>query len=149
MQHWLVAVRLQLLRHYPVPWGRWGLCRPKQSVDSTRKIQPLNLQNPFQINRRFDLVMTLEVAEHLPDTAAANFVESLTQLGPVILFSAAVPFQGGTGHVNEKWPDYWANLFSKHAYVPIDCIREKVWNNPDVQIWGSSWNRVGEFQGRT
>ena len=54
------------------------------------------------------------------------------KLSSVVLFSAAIPYQGGTHHVNEQWPDYWAELFARHGYVAIDCIREKVWNNQDV-----------------
>lgn len=72
-----------------------------------------DLTEPIQLNRQFDLVVSLEVAEHLPDTCAEIFVDSLTKLGPVILFSAAIPHQGGTRHVNEQWPEYWARYFKR------------------------------------
>jgi SAM-dependent methyltransferase len=96
---------------------------------------PLDLQRPFGLNRRFDLVVSLEVAEHLPMESAEGFVGSLVKLGPVILFSAAIPFQGGTGHLNEQWPDYWAALFRCHRFVPVDCLRKRIWQNDDVQAW--------------
>jgi hypothetical protein len=51
----------------------------------------------------------------------------------VVLFSAAIPFQGGTHHLNEQWPDYWAALFKNHDYVPIDCIRRGIWGNQQVE----------------
>lgn len=94
-----------------------------------------DLQKPFRIDRRFDLVVSLEVGEHLPSECARTYVESLVALGPVVLFSAAIPFQGGTGHVNERWPEYWAGLFEEQGYVVIDCIRRKVWRNPRVASW--------------
>jgi hypothetical protein len=97
--------------------------------------QAFDLTKSFLIGRRFDLVMTLEVAEHLPKEAASSFVHSLTELGPVVLFSAAIPFQGGTGHINEQWPEYWATLFGERGYVAVDCIRHKVWNDPNIQVW--------------
>jgi SAM-dependent methyltransferase len=94
-----------------------------------------DLSSQFSISRCFDLAMSLEVAEHLPEHSARLFIKSLTRLAPVIVFSAAVPNQGGTGHINEQWQDYWANLFAEHNYIPIDCIRPQIWNNPEVEWW--------------
>jgi len=94
-----------------------------------------DLTERLEINRQFDLVVSLEVAEHLPSESAELFVDSLTRLGPVILFSAAVPFQGGTHHVNEQWPDYWVRLFGARGYLVIDPIRRRIWRNTDVDFW--------------
>jgi hypothetical protein len=91
-----------------------------------------DLEKPLRLARRFDLVMSLEVAEHLPEACAETFVASLTSLGDVVLFSAAIPGQGGTHHVNEQWPEYWTELFGKHGFVVIDCIRHRVWDNTAV-----------------
>lgn len=96
-----------------------------------------DLRKPLRLDRRFDLVVSLEVAEHLPAECAQAFVESLSLLGPAILFSAAIPLQGGTGHENEQWPDYWADLFSAHDFVAVDCLRPRVWKNEAVQWWYS------------
>lgn len=101
-------------------------------VISKQKFISFDLRKPLQINRQFDLVLSLEVAEHLPTESAEIFVNSLTNLGSVILFSAAIPFQGGVNHVNEQWPDYWAKLFQKKGYMVVDCIRKKVWHNKNV-----------------
>ena len=78
--------------------------------------------------------MTLEVAEHLSPARADSFVEDLTKLSDVILFSAAIPAQGGTNHVNEQWQSYWAQKFSRLGYVAIDCIRPKVWEDTALDI---------------
>ena len=96
---------------------------------------PADLAKPFTLDRTFDLAVSLEVAEHLPAGAASSFVASLTRLAPVVLFSAAIPFQGGNHHVNEQWPDSWAALFRQHNYVPVDCIRKHVWQNSAVEWW--------------
>jgi SAM-dependent methyltransferase len=102
---------------------------------SAERFMGCNLTEPLHIDRQFDLVVSLEVAEHLPSESAGTFVDSLTRLGPAILFSAAVPFQGGTHHVNEQWPDYWVRHFRAPSYVPIDLIRKRVWQNADVDFW--------------
>ncbi len=96
-----------------------------------------NLEEPLRLDRRFDLVVCLEVVEHLPAACASDVVNTLVGLGPAVLFSAAIPYQGGTSHVNEQWPEYWAAKFQKHDYIPVDCIRRRVWTNPAVAPWYS------------
>jgi SAM-dependent methyltransferase len=94
-----------------------------------------DLTQPLRLERRFDLVVSLEVAEHLPPECAEGFVDNLIALGPAVLFSAAIPLQGGTGHLNERWPDYWAGLFERRGYLTVDCLRRKVWKNRNVASW--------------
>jgi SAM-dependent methyltransferase len=97
--------------------------------------QAADLTKPFEFSTEFDLAISLEVAEHLPAEYAGVFVGCLTKLAPVVLFSAAIPFQGGENHVNEQWPDGWVDLFEKHGYVALDCIRRLVWANEAVEWW--------------
>jgi len=94
-----------------------------------------DLTKPFGLNRRFDLVVSLEVAEHLPEEAADVFVQTLVSLGDTILFSAAVPGQGGQNHLNEQWPAYWQAKFARHGYAFHDVIRKKIWDNERVDAW--------------
>jgi SAM-dependent methyltransferase len=83
----------------------------------------------------YDLAVSLEVAEHLPAAAAEGFVQALTSLAPAVLFAAAVPFQDGTGHLNEQWPEYWAGLFAEQGYDTFDCLRDEFWTHRDVSPW--------------
>lgn len=99
------------------------------------KFKTQDLEKPWRLDRTFDLVMSLEVAEHLAPEAAQEVVKTLTCLGPVILFSAAVPGQGGIHHVNEQWPEYWAELFAAHGYLPVDALRPQLWSRDDVEWW--------------
>jgi hypothetical protein len=94
-----------------------------------------DLSRPLELDRRFDLVVCLEVAEHLAPEKGVELIAALTGLGPLVLFSAAIPHQGGMNHLNEQWPDHWAEIFGRHGYVAIDCLRRKVWRNPDVAWW--------------
>lgn len=86
-------------------------------------------------DRRFDLACSLEVAEHLPADAAESFVAALVRAAPVILFSAAVPGQGGTDHVNEQWQSYWSAQFATHGYVCLDFVRPAVFYDERVEWW--------------
>jgi SAM-dependent methyltransferase len=94
-----------------------------------------DLRRPPEIGRRFDLACCLEVAEHLPADCAHGLVRLLTRAAPVVVFSAAVPNQGGVDHVNERPQSYWAGLFAAEGYVAIDPIRPVVRADPRVQWW--------------
>jgi SAM-dependent methyltransferase len=94
-----------------------------------------DLREPLHVTEKYDLAVSLEVAEHLPPQCAASLIDSLVGLAPVILFSAAIPGQGGVQHLNEQWPDYWVELFRARGYLAIDCIRPRIWSNPAVDWW--------------
>lgn len=108
--------------------------RDKLEIPGERFVA-FDLTRPFAVDRRFDMAMSLEVAEHLPPANAGGFVASLVRLAPIVLFSAAVPQQGGMNHVNEQWPEYWAKLFAQHDYLPIDCLRRSLWSRSEVEWW--------------
>ena len=94
-----------------------------------------DLEKPLRVDQRADLTISFEVAEHLSPASATGFVESLTSMSDVVAFSAAIPFQGGHHHLNEQWPEYWANLFEKQGYVTIDCLRLRLWDESKVHYW--------------
>jgi 2-polyprenyl-3-methyl-5-hydroxy-6-metoxy-1,4-benzoquinol methylase len=91
--------------------------------------KPFDLTKPIEFNKKFDLVVSLEVAEHLPPDFSEIFVITLASLGQVIMFSAAIPYQVGVNHLNEQWPDFWAALFREKGFVPIDYIGKKLWRD--------------------
>lgn len=108
--------------------------RDQLAIDQQR-FQPVDLSGGFDLGRTFDLAVSLEVAEHLPPTSADRFVASLVRHASSILFSAAIPLQGGTGHVNEQWPSYWVERFARHGYQPFDVLRPYLWQSKDVEWW--------------
>ena len=83
----------------------------------------------------FDLAICVEVAEHLPFERALPLVADLTSSADAVLFSAAVPFQYGTHHVNEQWPEFWSILFRSHDFACFDCLRSELWAADGVDWW--------------
>ncbi len=69
-----------------------------------------------QLSVSADLVYSFEVAEHVPVALADNFVDFVASLGPLVIFAAAQPNQGGIGHINEQPIDYWIKKFEKKGY---------------------------------
>ncbi|MEO5328365.1 MAG: class I SAM-dependent methyltransferase [Magnetococcus sp. THC-1_WYH] len=95
----------------------------------------VDLTQSVDLGRRFDLAMSVEVAEHLPQHAASTFVESLTCHADLVLFSAATPGQGGEQHINEQSYEYWRDIFIKYDYVMLNWCRDEIKNNREVQPW--------------
>jgi hypothetical protein len=96
---------------------------------------PTNLNNSIGINETFDVALSLEVAEHLHPERAETFIAELCSLAPIIVFSAAIPFQGGWSHINEQWQDYWVDLFKKRSFFAFDAIRPQILDNKNVKSW--------------
>lgn len=113
--------------------GAW--LDPKLARIPAERLRTLDLEKPFDLGRRFGLAISIEVAEHLSPEAAGAFVRSLVRHSDVVLFSGAIPFQGGDHHVNEQFPDYWGRFFGDHGYVPVDCIRPAIWNQTGILVW--------------
>lgn len=94
-----------------------------------------DLKEPLILQKRYDLAMSMEVAEHIPTEASELFVQNLINASDVVLFSAAIPGQEGTYHINEQNPEFWASIFKKKGYVTIDCIRKDIWNDSAINYW--------------
>lgn len=93
-----------------------------------------DLEQKLKLDNKYDLVCNLEVAEHLSSDKAELHVQNLINAGHIIVFSAAIPNQGGQNHINEQWPTYWIKLFKKHDYKPHDILRPIFWNTK-LQRW--------------
>jgi SAM-dependent methyltransferase len=95
----------------------------------------LDLAAPIDLHRQFDLVQSLEVAEHLPAAKADQFVDTLTAHGPCVLFSAAVPGQGGENHLNEQPAEYWRAIFRARGYAAVDYLRPRIFRDKRIARW--------------
>ncbi|MGB3586772.1 MAG: methyltransferase domain-containing protein [Tunicatimonas sp.] len=113
--------------------GHW--VEDEKIVIPLAKFKKVNLEDELTLDRRFDLAISLEVAEHINEQYAERFVENLTKLAPVVMFSAAIPLQEGKYHVNEQWPDYWKAIFEEKGYLLVDLIRPQVWNDERIEMW--------------
>ena len=94
-----------------------------------------DVSRPLSLGRHFDLVQSLEVAEHLPETCAEIFVDNLTRHSSVVLFSAAIPGQGGEHHVNEQPWEYWRAKFAARGFQLYDFLRPRICNDATIYFW--------------
>jgi len=109
--------------------------KAKDLVVEKPHFRGMDISQPFNLDKKFDLVISLEVGEHIAHEKAAVFVENICRHGDFILFSAAIPGQGGTFHVNEQFPEYWAGLFEINGFVCVDFMRPLIWENQQIEYW--------------
>ena len=94
-----------------------------------------HFEEPIVLGETFDLALCLEVAEHVSPGRARGLVSDLTRLAPNVLFSAAIPGQGGHLHLNEQWQSYWAGLFAEEGFGARDIVRPQVRWRRGVEFW--------------
>lgn len=110
-------------------------------VDRSRlKIPPecfraVDLSKPIRLPKKYDLAISLEVAEHISEKNSTVFIENITNASDNILFSAAVPGQGGENHLNEQWQSYWVKKFEGKGYYADESIRDAFWNEKRIIFW--------------
>jgi SAM-dependent methyltransferase len=104
-------------------------------VDMGSEFIETDLNEKLPQLKRFDLAMCLEVAEHLEENRAKTFVEDLTKLSNIVLFSAAIPGQEGTKHINEQYLNYWVEKFKEHNFKCYDVVRPLIWDVQSVAWW--------------
>jgi SAM-dependent methyltransferase len=113
--------------------GPWN--NPANLLSKQIQFNTVNLETQFVSLGKFDLCISVEVAEHLSRDRADEFVRSLCAASDVVLFSAAIRFQGGVNHINEQWQSYWAQLFDAAGYDCHDLFRARFWNDNRVESW--------------
>jgi hypothetical protein len=113
--------------------GPWAMQHPARFTEAA--FFPVDLNDEIAVTDRFDLVISVEVAEHLDPERGPGFVRDLCRAGDVVLFGAALPRQPGDGHVNCRPHAYWIDLFRQQGYACLDLFRPRVWHDPAVEPW--------------
>jgi len=117
--------------------GIEGTWLPVEEFIASGKLDKCNFTESLSNyqKQKKDLCLSMEVAEHLPESYAEEFVKNLVEFSDVVLFSAAVVGQGGRHHVNEQPLSYWADLFSHFGYYALDSIRPEIWGDKNIPFW--------------
>jgi SAM-dependent methyltransferase len=115
--------------------GKWADKKLLSKFLQPSEFLEQDLSEDINVERQFDLAMCIEVGEHLSKEDAEKLVKNLTRLSKVIIFSAAIPDQGGQNHINEQWTEYWQQIFKKYDYRFLDVLRPLLWDEEAIQWW--------------
>lgn len=133
--HWIEAARAlgvhelwnaDVESHEAVRWD----------AEALRPLPVRDVNGDARIIDRWPLALCLETAEHLTPTAGDHLVAELCRVADEIIWSAAIPGQGGDGHINEQWPDYWYERFEDNGFGLYDPgWRSDLWHRAEVEPW--------------
>ena len=115
--------------------GQWI---EKHLYEANGELFKMNFENDnlvFDKVKKIDLIICLEVFEHLSNKKCLELIDIFSQNSDLILFSAAIPNQGGTNHINEKKLSYWVKLFNEKGFNLVDNIRNKIWEDNQIKFW--------------
>ena len=117
-------------------FGVDGVAIPTEQLQiSSSLFRQQDLTRPWNLGRRFEAALCLEVAEHLDEKNAAVLIDTLTAHSDCVVFSAACPRQPGQHHVNCQWPAYWQKMFNERGYVCTDEVRWQIWDDERIEPW--------------
>jgi len=102
-------------------------------------IRRVDFREPLPSIGRFDLALSLDAVDCLPDVAVQPFIAALTEVSDVVVFSAPVPGQSFHPTSNERWASYWVALFAEKQFRCFDVLRERLWYDQRVH-WCYSQN---------
>lgn len=127
-------------------WARDGvLLIPDADFSEFDFMQAPTPFSPEGLLDRYDLVTTFEVVEHLPHNRAADLADFFVAKADAVVIGGAIPGQGGSHHINEQWPSYWAHLMSERGYIACDFIRPALWDDENILPWYKQ-NSIGYFK---
>ena len=116
-----------ILKGYDGNWVDTKKLKSKQ-ID----FSAVDLEQDISVLGKYDLAISLEVAEHLTQERAKTFIKNICSVSDVVMFGAAIPYQGGANHINEQWQSYWIDLFEDEGYLCHDIFRKQIWDNAAV-----------------
>jgi SAM-dependent methyltransferase len=113
--------------------GEWN--NQAAMIDDGIRFRAIDLNRAFALERRVELAISVEVAEHLEPSSSSTFVESLTKSADAVVFGAAYLRQNGPTHINERRHSWWGQLFRNNGYVPFDLFRPSLWGDEQIPFW--------------
>lgn len=99
----------------------------------------LTNQSLFDINDSGDVVMCLEVAEHIVPDDSQEVVDKLFDIlekDGVLIFTAARLGQGGTDHINCRPKEYWEHKFKEKGLIRSNTLEHELiqWVSQDIHM---------------
>jgi SAM-dependent methyltransferase len=101
-------------------------------------VRKFDLESAENFSEHADIVVSTEVAEHLPAQFADHFIDLLANIARVVILTAATPGQGGTDHVNEQPNGYWIEKFRQRAFRFEERLTHR-WRNEWVEKQVTTW----------
>lgn len=94
-------------------------------VDKSQVVRH-DLREPFRAGRKWDVALSIEVAEHIDKASAGTYVRTLATSSDTVVLTAARPGQGGRAHVNLQPPEWWQERFRQEHFEYDERLTERL-----------------------
>ena len=93
-----------------------GIDSDEQAL-SKAKVPTIRLDITNGLNpKKYDLALCLEVLEHIEEAKSDKVISNICKGADTVVFSAALPGQGGDGHINCQQKAHWIEKFKANGY---------------------------------
>lgn len=111
--------------------------------DELRKylnVQSLTEPLPESFPKKFDLVVTIEVLEHMQPDDGALAIKRLCSYSDTVLFSSTPYDFDNKTHVNVQQAEYWAKQFANNSY-----FRNLIQPTDFITPWAMLFHKMDDF----
>ncbi|MHB0989215.1 MAG: class I SAM-dependent methyltransferase [Bellilinea sp.] len=96
-----------------------------------------SITDPF--SQKYDLIVTIEVVEHMPAVMGKKAIENMCAHADRILFSSTPVDYRETTHYNVQPPEYWAREFARHGF-----FRDVDFDASFITSWAVCFKKVDQ-----
>lgn len=117
MGYLVAALRDRGVEAYGLDISEYAISMVREDIKPYCKVGTLTEKIPMEFPEHFDLVVTIEVLEHLYAEDGQKAIANLCTLSDTVLFSSTPDDFEERTHVNVQQREYWARLFFQQGFV--------------------------------
>lgn len=117
MGHLVAALRDLGVEAYGVDISKYAISKVREDIRPFCKVGSLTEPLPAGLPDRYDLVVTVEVLEHLYEDEGRQAIRNLCQLTDKVLFTSTPDDFTEPTHVNVQQREYWCRAFFENGFM--------------------------------
>ncbi len=117
MGHLVAALRDLGVEAYGVDISKYAISKVREDIRPFCKVGSLTEPLPAGLPDRYDLVVTVEVLEHLYEDEGRQAIRNICKLTDEVLFTSTPDDFTEPTHVNVQQREYWCRVFFENGFV--------------------------------
>ena len=135
---YLVAALRDLgVEAYGIDISEYAISRVREDIRPFCVMGSLTDPLPAVLPQKYDLVVTIEVLEHLTAEDGRAAIRNLCGLSDRVLFSSTPDDFDDVTHINVQQREYWAELFAREGFYD-DIFCRPTWVSPQAVLFHKS-----------
>ena len=117
MGYLVAALRDRGVEAYGIDISEYAVSKVREDVRPFCRVGSLTEEFPADLPQRYDLIVTIEVLEHLYAEDGKKAIANLCRHSDTVLFSSTPDDFTERTHVNVQQREYWARLFFEQGFT--------------------------------